>query len=108
MLAAILKRVSRFFVHSRHVHRRQAGVSSLSEVVNLIDRFIDDGLSYPLEWDDFVSWENASPGIEKIRVEVAALERKFFSADKVARDEALDELVRIRNRVAAILGTSVR
>lgn len=78
------------------------------EVVRLIDRFIDDELNYKLEWDDFVSWENENPGVEKIRAEVAALEGEFFSADKNVRDEALRKLLSIRNHVAAIVGAPVR
>jgi hypothetical protein len=36
----------------------------LADAIDLIDRFLDGEVSYPLEWDDFISWEHPNPTID--------------------------------------------
>jgi hypothetical protein len=93
---------------SSHVHLREENVSSPRDVVQLIDRFIDGKVRYPLEWDDFISWEHSSVGIEAVRQRIAALEPLFFSEHADDREEALLRLVAERNQLAAIVGLPAR
>ena len=104
----MLKRLTSWLRHSSHVHTRQAEVSNLSELVALLDRFLDDRLQHPLEWDDFVSWESEAPAIESIRRRIAATEPLFSSgrAGDVAKGSAV--LHEERNRAAALVGQPAR
>lgn len=72
-------------------------MDSLNEAIDLIDRFIDGRLRYPLEWDDFMSWTNSNGPVEQVRQEIAALERSFFSKDQAQRHGAVTAMVRLRN-----------
>jgi hypothetical protein len=76
--------------------------------VNLIDRFLDDNVHYPLEWDDFISWENANPFVEKVRNNIGRHEALLFSKNARDRKEYRQILVEERNRVAAIIGVAPR
>jgi len=51
----------------------------MSELVEILDRFLNGSMRYPLEWDDFISWENSNPNIEAIRNRIAETEPLFFS-----------------------------
>jgi hypothetical protein len=90
------------------VHLKQESVHDLRSCLGLLDRFLGDGLRYPLEWDDFVSWPHASPGIETVRENVAATEPSFFSSDPTERREGFERVLAERNRIAAIIGMPVR
>jgi hypothetical protein len=83
---------------------RKDCISSLSDLVDLIDRALDGKLEYDLEWDDFVSWENANPNIERYRNRIADLELLFFSPAKVDQDKATSRLIDERNHAAAFCG----
>jgi hypothetical protein len=100
----LMKKLREFLKASSRIHVRGAEVGSLGEVVGLIDRFIDGRLRFVLEWDDFVSWENSNPGIEKVRARICALEGDFFSPAAEVRRSALNRLIVIRNETAEILG----
>ena len=89
---------------TRHVRFVRKEIATLREAIDLVDRFIDGKLRYPLEWDDFISWDNSNPPVEKFRDLIGALEPLFMSHDKVARHQALDETIRIRNHYANLLG----
>ena len=104
----MLKKLTSWLRHSSHVHVRQAEPSSLSELVALLDRFLDDRLHYPLEWDDFVAWENHAPAIESIRIRIAATEPLFFSgsANDLVKGSAV--VLEERNRAAALAGQPAR
>lgn len=108
MVMGFMTKIRKFFTTSSRLHVRGASVASLSEAVNVIDKFLDGKLSFELEWDDFVSWENENPGIEKIRLRIADLERDFFSSQQDVRRSAVTRLVSIRNEVAAIAGLPAR
>src|SRR5262245_48289338 len=104
----MLRWLRRALQQSSYVHLRENNVSSPRDLVDLIDRFIDDKVRYPLEWDDFVSWEHASAGIESARQRIAALEPLFFSKSEADREEALRRLVSERNQLAATVGMPAR
>ena len=67
ILQAINRRLTTWLRRSEHVHIRVQGVNNLGDLVCLIDRFLDDRVQYPLEWDDFVSWKHENVHIEKVR-----------------------------------------
>lgn len=48
----LLAMVARLFRQSVHVHVRTSEIQTLRELIDLIDRFIDGEVAYPLEWDD--------------------------------------------------------
>jgi hypothetical protein len=90
------------------VHLKQEPIHDLRSCLGLLDRFLGDGLRYPLEWDDFVSWPHVSPGIEAVREKVAATEPLFFSSDPSERREGFEIVLAERNRLAAIIGVPAR
>jgi hypothetical protein len=96
------------FIRSRRVHIRVAKVHTLRQAIDLIDRFIDNKLAYPLEWDDFISWPNANSSVEQLRNQIADLEALFLSKEKEKREEALGCLVAHRNECAALVGLAAR
>jgi hypothetical protein len=61
-----------------------------------------------LEWDDFISWEHETPAIEAIRQSIASTEPMFFSSDADKRMQGRERLLEQRNRLAAMLGLSLR
>ena len=104
MLALIRK----WLQNSSRVHHRQQPVHDLRSCVALMDRFLDNAVAYPLEWDDFISWEHEKPGIEEIRSRIGATERLFFSKASGDHAKAVEIVVAERNRVAAIIGLAAR
>ena len=83
---------------------RQCGPSNLAAMVELIDRFIDGPMKYPLEWDDFTSCESQIPAVERFRDRIAELEPLLFSKSLGDRRVFVSKLVVIRNEAAAIVG----
>ncbi len=59
--------LKRLFAHSSRLHLHQEAASTTGELIDLIDRCIEDRLYYPMEWDVFISWEQANPHVEKVR-----------------------------------------
>jgi hypothetical protein len=100
--------LAKWLRNSSHIHQKQRAVETISEMVDLIDRSIDDKQSYPLEWDDFVSWENDNPNIEEVRRRIAALEPLFFSKTQTDRERGVDLVIEERNRAAALVGIKPR
>jgi hypothetical protein len=100
----MLKKLLSFLRTSRNVHLRQAPPNQISELVALLDRFLDDRLNYELEWDDFISWQHANPNIETIRLRIAESEALFFSDAIADRKRAVEMLIDERNRAAALVG----
>ena len=80
----------------------------MSDLVALIDRFLNDKLSYALEWDDFISWKNGNPNVEAIRERIAITEPLFFSKKKADREHGVKLIVEERNRAAALAGMDPR
>lgn len=87
---------------------RGSSITAGRDLVALIDDFLDDKLSYPLEWDDFVSWKNMDAGIESVRLRIESLEPLFLSASKEERNKATLALVEIRNSLALSHGMEER
>jgi hypothetical protein len=104
----VFDKIKKILRNSSRVHLRDTEVSSLSQVLEVIDRFIDGNPRRPLEWDDFVSWDNSNSGVEKVRQRIAALEGEFFSKSADERWEAHVKLVGIRNEIAALTGVRSR
>lgn len=102
-----VKWLEQFFRRSSRVHVRSE-LASVTDAIGVIDRFIDGKPTYPLEWDDFVSWESSLAGVERLRQEVAELEPMFFAADESSRLQAHRRLVEIRNRYASLNGIGLR
>jgi hypothetical protein len=90
--------------NSERLHAREQPVGSLTDLVSLVDRFLDGTLRYPLEWDDFVSWTCADPGIEAFRERIADLEPLFFSSVDADRRMGVARLLEERNRAVALIG----
>ncbi len=103
-----MKFIKSFLKNSSHVHLRRNRVGTKESLVDIIDRFIDGRMEYPLEWDDFVSWENRDPFIESKRVEIGSLERDFLSDDLGQRKQATEVLMELRNSVALMIGIPMR
>ena len=103
-----MKFIKNFLKHSSHVHLRRNRVGTKESLVDIIDRFIDGRMEYPLEWDDFVSWENADPFIESKRMEIGSLERDFLSNNLDRRKQATGVLMELRNSVALMIGIPIR
>jgi hypothetical protein len=87
---------------------RQMPPETFQELIALLDRFIGANLNYELEWDDFISWRNHNPNIEKIRERIAKTEPLFFSKNPFDRELAVKLLVDERNGAAAIIGLEAR
>jgi hypothetical protein len=75
-----------------HVHEE---VGSLAAAIDLIDRFLNGEVNYPLEWDDFISWEHPNPTIERLRIEIGEFEPLLFDGE---RDRYAREISVIRDR----------
>ena len=103
-MSRLLHKLSHWLRQSPTVHAREIGVTTLSGLVALLDRFLQDALQYPLEWDDFISWENAVPAIEEFRVRLASAESLCLSNDPLERAEGLAVIVQQRNEVAFLVG----
>ena len=104
MISNLLQWVRDMLVKSPRFHLRNSEVESKADLVDLLDRFIEDNLQYPLEWDDFVSWQNSNRVVEDARLEIAALENDFCSNSTSDREKALRTLKGIRDHIAASLG----
>jgi len=104
----ILQSLRKWLRQSSRVHIRERRVNTAADLVSLLDRFLDDKLTYPLEWDDFISWSNAAPEIEAVRQRIAESESLFFSTDSTDRSKAAALVAHERNRVAALVGLRQR
>lgn len=65
-------------------------------------------MKYPLEWDDFISWEQTNPNLEAVREAIGRHEAWLFSGNKAKRIAYLQRVIEERNRLAALLGRSQR
>lgn len=100
--------LSRYLRNSRHLHLKQKPIDSLEELIDLVDRFLDDRMHYPLEWDDFISWDNSNEEIEKFRNSISRYERDLFFSRSGAENPYLSNLMKERNRLADRVGLSRR
>jgi hypothetical protein len=95
-------------VRSSVVHARGREITSVKEAIRLMDRFVDNDVEYPLQWDDFISWKNPNPSVEKVRDELADLEPYFFSRDRQVKRQGAIKVIDIRNKYAMQLGVPLR
>ena len=100
--------LNRWLRNSSRFHAREEQVSTGRDLVLLIDKFLDDNLAYPLEWDDFVSWKSRDAGIETVRLRIEGLEPLFLSPSIDDRAKATQRLVDIRNDLATSHGMERR
>lgn len=89
-----------------HVHREVA--TTPGDLIDLIDRFIDNQVRYPFEWDDFISWEQDNPNVEAARQAIGKYEGWLFSKNQSKIDAYAYRAAEERNRLAAILGRPLR
>lgn len=98
----------RFFQQSSRLHIRENNARNLHELVALIDRFLDDKIRYPLEWDDFISWKNENAQVEEFRIAIAEFEPLLFSKAPDHRREYVCHILAQRNRAAAQIRIPIR
>lgn len=104
---SFMKRLANFLKQSPRVHIHRS-VTSIADAIGVIDRFIDGNPNYPLEWDDFISWESSIAGVEHLRNEIKSMEPMFFSEDKRARLQVHRRLIEIRNYYGGFNGITLR
>lgn len=78
-------------------HRRRRPAQTIREARDLIERFMNDRPGYDFEWDDFISWKNENPTIEKVRENLEVVEALLISDDPLDRQRAMSAL---RNGIA--------
>jgi hypothetical protein len=91
-----------------HVHLAQEVAGTPGDLIDLIDRFIDGPMRYPLEWDDFISWEQANPNVEAARQAIGQYEPWLFSQSAAKKNAYAYRVIEERNRLAAIIGRPQR
>jgi len=104
----ILRKFRGYLRHSAHIHIREENVNDLGDLVDLLDRFVDGNITYPLEWGDFIDWRHDDPCIEQIRKRIEASEALLFSREQEDRTEYVAMLIEERNKVAASIGRPTR
>jgi hypothetical protein len=90
------------------IHARQQPAQNAEELVELIDRFLDDKLRYDMEWDDFISWKSDSHQVESLRNEIGNFEGLLFSNAPEDRLAYCERLIEIRNRTASFFSKPPR
>lgn len=88
-----------FLRDSQRIHIQEDNIKTYKDVVSLIDRSLADDQSYPLEWDDFVSWEHENPNIEHYRIKIAELEPLLVPGPEKNMKLGLEKLKEIRDEV---------
>lgn len=91
-----------------HVHIRERRIGSVSDLIDLIDRFVEGKLDYELEWDDFISWKSDNQYIESIRDEIGSHEGLLFSKSRSDRELYCLKIMEIRNKMAALINVPQR
>src|SRR5258708_1660190 len=104
----MLRKFREWLRNSSRFHLRQPPPNSMQDLVALLDRFLDDNLSYELEWDDFISWKSDNYEIELMRSRILRAEPLFFSKNATNRQRAIELVIGERNRAAALIGLQPR
>jgi len=107
-LSHIKERVRSWLRKSTRIHAREDVANTPTELINLIDRFMENKLQYELEWDDFISWRQDNWLVEEARNSIGEFESFLFSKELSARKIYMAAVVRQRNKIAAIIGASQR
>ncbi|MDE3010843.1 MAG: hypothetical protein KGI67_08150 [Pseudomonadota bacterium] len=97
-----------WFRHSPRIHIRSKGVAGPTDLVRLIDRFVDGCVEYPLEWDDFISWRQSNAHVERAREQIGAAERLLFSKSASDRKKYVAVVLEERNKLAMLVGLPCR
>lgn len=105
---SILRKIRSFFTQSTMAHVHQCPASSTVELVFLMDRFLDGDMRYPLEWDDFISWESDNPHVEQVRNRLGELEPLLFSKNKQQIEEYGRKVAQERDALASLIGIPLR
>lgn len=108
LITRLVDRLTRWLHVSPHIHIRARNVSTISDAVDLFDRFLDDAMKYDLEWDDFISWEHENVCIEAVRERLGNSEALLFSKLPTDRARYVAAVLAERNRLAAFVGRSPR
>jgi hypothetical protein len=109
MFARLTCWIKSFLRNSSYIHVRQSYFSKPTEVIELIDRFIYSNVNYPLEWDDFISWENDNPSVEELRKEIGKFDHLLFQRlDDYSRLNYSNKVIEQRNILASKLNLPVR
>lgn len=107
-LSLIIERVRSWLRKSPRIHVKQDVASTPTELISLIDRFMENELRYGLEWDDFISWEQDNWLAEEARNAIGEFEPFLFSQELSDREIYIAAVVRQRNKIAAIIGAPQR
>jgi hypothetical protein len=101
-------RLREFLRRSSFIHQHEQPANTPAEFIDLADRFVDSQPRYPLEWDDFISWDNSNPELEAVRNRIGELETALFSGSTIGRKMYANRVIEERDRLAAILGRPAR
>ena len=104
MLHDVLDKLKAFLYKSPRIHLRACRISTLSDLLDLLDRFEYGPMKYPLEWDDFISWKHENRYIDGIRETLESNEALLVSKNPSDRQAFFEILRRERNKVAAVMG----
>ena len=91
-----------------HFHVHQEVAATPGDLIDLIDRFIDNDPRHPFEWDDFISWDQDNPNVEAARQAIGKYEGWLFSRNRSKIDAYAYRAAEERNRLAAIIGRPLR
>jgi hypothetical protein len=104
----LLKKLRHYFIQNSVVHLHQDVAANPGALVGLMDRFLDGTSNYPLEWDDFISWEQENLTVEAIRDRIGELEPHLFSKKPEKMRLYYGRVLEERNRLAATRGVPCR
>jgi hypothetical protein len=107
-LGAIFRRLRTIAPRPVTFHVRRPAPRTTDELIALMDRFVDDQPDDPMEWDDFISWGDGNQHVQETRTAMGEFEKLLFSSDPQDRAAYAVEVVRARNRLAALLGRPTR
>ena len=104
---SLLRKLRLWLRESKRVHLREHRTRRMSDVVDLIDRFLDGSLEYDWEWDDFISWTQENSNVESTRRKITEIP-DLYHPDLRIRRAAADKLIEERNHAAALAGMPMR
>ena len=108
MINFFKNKVLNWFRTSKHFHIHQENINNINDLVDLIDRFLDGNIRYPLEWDDFISWNHRSIHIQNACNRIGMFEKLLFSKNMSDREEYVKRLIEERNLLAKQVGITLR
>jgi hypothetical protein len=103
-----LQKIRHLLIQGSAIHLWQNPAASPSDLISVMDRFLDGEIKHPMEWDDFISWENKNPNFEIIRQRIGKYEDKLFSRAQKKMHEYYDIVLKERNLLAALVSVEKR